>query len=108
MRPHQADAARPQLVFAAKKLRMDQVDRADVQRRRHAHLSAKPNELFDEIEADLAMIEATVDMRRLGIDEVLRTYRLGEANEQPHGKARRAVRGIAQQLAVVFGDSDRH
>ena len=43
----------------------------------------------DEIEADLAVIEAAVDVGGLGVDEAFSPDRLGEPDEEPHGELRR-------------------
>ena len=43
--------------------------------------------MFHEVEADLAVIEAAVDMGRLGVQKPFRPHGLGESDEEPHGEA---------------------
>lgn len=41
---------------------MDEVERADIQRRRDPNVAAALDQPFDEIEAGLAVIQAAIDM----------------------------------------------
>ena len=66
---------------------MDEVDRADVERRRRAHPAAFGDEPLDEIEADLAVMQAAVDMGLGNLDEAGRLDRLAEARQKPIAKA---------------------
>ena len=74
---------------AAEQLGVDQVHRADIERRRHRDPAAAGDEPLDEIEADLAVIQAAVDMGARAIDEVRRIEGLGKAAKQAHGERRR-------------------
>ena len=58
---HQPRAGRAPTLPSAEQLGMDQVDGADVERRRHG-TRPPPAPALDEVEADLAVIEAAVDM----------------------------------------------
>jgi hypothetical protein len=88
------------LLRSAKKLGMDQVDRADVEGRGHANLAAEVDHPFGEIEARSPMIETAVDMRRLDVDERARAGRLREAHEEPHGERRSGAMHAADKFAI--------
>jgi hypothetical protein len=91
--------------IAAEKLRVDQVDGTDVERRWNADPAAEPKEMFHEVEADLTMIEAAVNMSRLSVDKAFGPHRFGEADEQPHGKAGSGVGRAAEEFAIEVGES---
>ena len=60
---HQSGAVLRMLLCSAKELGMNKVNRADVERCRHANLAAKVDHPFREIEAGAPMIKTAVDMR---------------------------------------------
>src|SRR5581483_12033180 len=62
MRLHQAAARRLLRAVEPDQFGMDQIERADIERRRNAHAAALRGEPLDEVEAGLAMIETAVDM----------------------------------------------
>ena len=82
-------AVRADFRVAAKQLGMDEVDRADVERRRHARATLQGDEALDKVEARATEIKAAVDMSGLDVEKTRRVHRLGEANEQPHRERRR-------------------
>ena len=86
---HQALAAAPTSALAAKQFGMDEVDRADVERRRNAHAASQRDEALDEIEARAAEIEAAVDMRGLDVEKPRRVDRLGEFDAAGASRKRR-------------------
>ena len=88
VRAHESGSVLRMLLRSAKKLGMDQVDRADVEGCRHADLAAKVDHPFGEIEARPPMIKTAVDVRRLDVEEGARVDRFGEAHKEPHGEGR--------------------
>ena len=87
---------------------MDEIERADVEGRRHANLAAELGQLQHEIEARAAEIETAVDMRRLDVDEAARADRLGEAREEPHRESRAAAMRAGHEFAIERGEVERH
>jgi hypothetical protein len=78
---------------------MDQVDRPDIERRLNPDAAAERHHTLDEVEADLAEIETTVDVSGLYLNEPVGADGFGKTNKQPHGKGRRlAVTSIKQCL----------
>ncbi len=108
MRAHESGSVLPMLLRSAKKLRMDQVDRADIERRRNADLAAEFDDPFGEVEAGASMIEAAIDMRRLDVDEGTRVDRFREAHEQPHGEGCARAMDAAQEFAIERGKVKGH
>ena len=73
-----------------------------------AHAAAEPHQMLDEIEADLTVIEATVDMGGLGVDEALGADGFGEAQEQAHGEAGSLAAGAFQKFAIERREGEHH
>ena len=97
---HQALAVGAQCVVAAKQFGMDEIDRADVERRRDAHAALQRDEAFDEVEARATQIKTAVDMRGLDVQQSRGVDRLRETDEQSHRESRCfAVR--SQQKRIV-------
>ena len=63
---------------------MDEVHGADVQGRWDAHTPAELDEALDEIETNLPVVEAAVDVGGLRVDEALGLNCPSEADEEPH------------------------
>ncbi len=97
---HEAAPVGAGLRRPAEKLGMDEVDRAHVQRRRNAHAPAEADKVLDEIEADLAVVQAAVHMRATDVDEAVRAERLAGADEEAHGEGGRLAAFAVQQGAV--------
>jgi hypothetical protein len=91
-----------------KQLGMDEIERADVEARRHADLASERGHALDEIEARAAEIETAVDMRLLDGDEGARIDRLGEADQEPHGESRRPAVDAVGEFAVEVGQFEGH
>ena len=98
MRPHEAAAGGAYLRAAAEELGMHQVHGPDIERRRHAHAAAEPHQMLHEIEADLTVIEATVDMGGLGVDEALGAHGFGEARGAGAWRSGEPRRGRLQEI----------
>ena len=87
---------------------MDQVDRADVQRRRHAHAAAAGDQPLDEVEADLAVIQAAVDMRSGDVQQRPGADGLREGDQNLH-RERGGGPGVAvQHRGIALGEVGRH
>ena len=108
MRLHEPLPVHAHLVRAAKELGMDEIERADIEARRHAHLAAEGSHALDEIEARPAKIETAVDMRLLDRDEGARIDRFGKADQKPHRECRRAAMHAAGKLPVKVGKFEGH
>jgi hypothetical protein len=108
VRAHEPSPVLGMLLCSAKELRMDQIDRADVEGCGHANLAAEVDHPFGEIEARSPMIEAAVDMRRLDVDERARVDRFREAHEEPHGERRSRAMHAADKFAIVWGEVESH
>ncbi len=108
MRPHETRASLSNLVRAPKQLRMDEINRSDVERRWNADLSAERDHALDEVEARAPKIEAAINMRRLDVEEALRPDRLGEANEQPHRKGGAAAMRACENVLIEARKIERH
>ena len=96
------------LLCSAKELGMNKVDRADVEGCRHANPAAEFDHPFNEIEAGAPMVETSVNMRRLDVDEGARVDRFGEAHEEPHGERRAPVVHARQKFAIERGEVQSH
>ena len=101
---HQSGAVLRMLLCSAKELGMNKVNRADVERCRHANLAAKVDHPFREIEAGAPMIKTAVDMRSLDVDEGARVDRFGEAHKEPHGEGRARAVNAVQEFAIEWGE----
>lgn len=55
--------------IAVVQLRVNQIERADVERGGHGHLGAGGNEELDEVEARLSVVKTAVDMGRGDVDQ---------------------------------------
>ena len=87
---------------------MDQIDRADVEGRRHANFAAQVDHPFGEIEADAPVVETSVDVRRLDVEEGARADRFSEAHKQPHGEHRACAVYAGKKFTIERGEVDSH
>ena len=87
---------------------MDQVDGTHIQSCWDADASAELDRALYEIEADLAVVKAPVDMRRLCVDEFRCSNRFGEADQQGHGEPRRRPMPTAEKILVEIRESETH
>ncbi len=108
MGAHESDARLSEIGVAPEQLRVDKIDRAHIQGGRDADASAELDHTLDEIQADLAVVKAAVDMCRLGIDEFGCADGFGEPDEQCHRELRRRTMTPAQKVAVQIGKNDAH
>ena len=108
MRLHEPLPVRSHLVRTAKELGVDEIERADVEACRHAHLAAEGGHALDKIEARLAEIEASVDVGLLDGDEGARFDRFSEADQEPHGEGRRGPMRAACEIPVEVRKFERH
>ena len=108
MRAHEPGAVFPVLLCAAKQFGMDEIDRADVEGRGHAHLAAKAQHPFNEIEARSPEVETAVDMAPLDIDEATRIDCFGETHEEPHRERRARPVRAGQEFAIKRGEFEGH
>ena len=99
---HQALAADAQFGVAAEQFGMDQIHRADVERRRHVHATPERHQAIDEVEAGATQVKTAVDMRGLDVKEPRGSDRLGETNEQSHCES-----GGLAMLACEEGSIER-
>src|SRR5208337_2663755 len=106
MRLHQPRAVLADLLLPTEELGVDEIDRADVERRGRPHFSAERDEPLDEIEARPAEIETAVDMGGLDVDEAARIDRFCKAGDEPHGERRRRPAPAGQELAIEGGELD--
>src|SRR5208337_60548 len=104
MRLHQPRAVLADLLLPTEELGVDEIDRADVERRGRPHFSAEGDEPLDEIEARPAEIETAVDMGGLDVDEAARIDRFRKAGDEPHGERRRWPTYAGQELAIEGGE----
>ena len=108
MRTHESGAVRRMLLCSAKELGMNKVNRAHVERCRHANLAAKVDHPFSEIEARTPVVETAVNMRRLDVEEGARVNRFGEPREEPHGEGRARPVHAGQEFVVERGEVQSH
>ena len=108
MGAHEPDAVLGVLSRSAKELRMDQVDRADIEACRDADRAAERDHPFGEIEARTPVIETAVDMRRLDVEKGARADRFGEALKEAHGEGRPLPMPAAQEFAIERGEVGSH
>ena len=108
VRLHQPPPRRLRRLAQRHQLGMDQVDRADIERGRHAHPTAPSDQLLDEIEARLAMIEAAVDMGLRNRDQRASADRLGEGNEDLHRPGRRRASFASAHGALGLAQPQAH
>ena len=108
MRAHEAGAVLRVLARSAKELRMDQVDRADIEACRNADLAAERDHPFGEIEARASVIEAAVDMRALDVEEGGRAHRFGEALKEAHGEGAALPMRAVEKFAIERGEVESH
>ena len=87
---------------------MDEIERADVEGRWNANLTAERCHPFDEVEARPAEVEASVDMRRLDGDQAPRVDRLGEADDEAHGEGGAGAMVAAEKFAIERGEFESH
>jgi hypothetical protein len=87
VRAHKADAGRPEIGLAPEQLRVNQIDRTHIQRGRDSDASAELDHALNEIQADLAVVETSVYVRRLGSYEPRCSNGLREPDEQRHREA---------------------
>ena len=67
-------------------LRVNKVQRTDIQCRRYCNFCVIGGEVFDEVEADLAVIDATVDVGTGDIEKPRSTDRLAKCAQDFHGR----------------------
>jgi hypothetical protein len=79
---------------------VDQIDRTYVEGRRHADLAAEVEHPLGEIETRPPMVETSVDMRRLDVEEGAGVDRFGESDEEPHGESRAPAVLAGQEFAI--------
>ncbi len=103
VRIHQQPSALCHLAGAMPQLRVQEVQRPDVQRGRHRHPRPAIDQASDEVDRRLAVIEARVDMRPGDRDQALGAQRLRRAHHQAGGQRRplAAVAGQHGTLVVV-------
>ena len=95
-------------VVAAKQFGMDEIDRADVERRRDAHAALQRDEAFDEVEARATQIKTAVDMRGLDVQESRGVDRLRETDEQSHRESRCLAMDAREEGLVEGGEVEGH
>ena len=100
MQLHEVPPGAAERGIPPEQLGVDQVDAADVERRRHPYLSAEVMEPRDEVEARLAVVEAAVDMGADDGDEPRRTERAAIGDEQVHGEGRGLAMDAGEQRPV--------
>ena len=87
---------------------MNEIQRPDVQCCRDPDPAATAREPFDEVEADLSVIQAPVDVRSGDVEERGRTDRSTERGKHLHRKCRRGA-GVAVEHRLVGGrKQERH
>ena len=108
MRLHEPPGVPANVVRTREQLRMDQVERADVEAGRRADSAAEGDHPLDEVEAGAADIEAAVDMGGLDVEKAFRADRFGKPDEEPHGEGSGAAVDPGQKLAVEVGERQSH
>jgi hypothetical protein len=64
---------------------VQQVQRTDVESCRHRDLRAETRQLLGKVEARLAVVKASVDVRRDNIDQARRLHHVSQLDHQTHG-----------------------
>ncbi len=108
MRAHQAPGGGLLAIREADQFRMDQIDRADVQRRRHPHASPAGNQALDEIEIHLAVVEASVDVRAGDFEQRGCADGVRERGEQAHREGGRLAVFTGEHRPVVLSEAASH
>ena len=84
MRRHQAPRPDLPVTAQAHQLGMDEVERSDIERRRHGDPAAAFDQPLDKVETGLAMIEAAIDMRTDDRQQGFRANRIAEGDQHLH------------------------
>src|SRR5471030_1738022 len=100
VRFHEPFGGAPSALLSLIQLGMDQVERADVQRRGHGYPRFTLDESFDEIEACRTVIKTTVYMRRRDIDQPVSAHDVRRARDDPHGQRGTAAHVCVQHCGV--------
>ena len=100
MHLHEFPAGGRKLRRTPEQLRVNEIHGADVQRRRHANATAEVQQMLDEIEADLAMVQATVDVGTGDRDEPLGPECLAGSPQEVHGEGSRRPTTALQKILV--------
>jgi hypothetical protein len=87
MRLHQALSLRPELFAAAEKLRVDKIERSNIQRGWDNDLTAPRDQALNKVKASLAMVEATINMGAFNVQKAFRTHQFGRSDQYPHGES---------------------
>ena len=89
-------------------VRVDEIDRSDVDRRRHTHLPAERDELLGEVQAGLAVEDAPVDVHGVDIDELGGAADAAEFGDDPHGEGNGRTLLPRQHRLLVLGEVKEH
>jgi hypothetical protein len=92
---HQAAARGTGIGGADDQFGMEQIHRADIERRRNPHATRRSGQPFDKIEAHRAVIETAIDMGLGYLEKRRRPDRVAEAQQNVHRK------GGALPLAAI-------
>jgi CheY-like chemotaxis protein len=72
-----------------KSLRVQQVNRSDIQRGWHRHTCAAIDEALRKLQSRIAMIETAINMSRLNIQQVCRAIYTSHRDQDAHRHLRR-------------------
>ena len=103
VRLHQSLRSRALAGLELDQFRVNEIDRADVETRRHSYATAARDEPLDEIEAHLPVIEAAVDVGARDVEKRRCAYSLGEADEHLHRKCGGRTRVTTKHCSVGIG-----
>jgi hypothetical protein len=105
---HKTGAGGADSGLTSEQLRVDEIDGTYVQSGWSTDSSTELDHVLDEIEADLTVIKAPVDVRRLSIDEFRCSNGLGKPGEQSHRETCRGAMSTAQKISIEIRIGDSH
>ena len=105
---HQLSRARFELLRSLMGARVHEIERTDVERRRHRHPRLVVTQPSRELEPRVAMVEAAVDMRRLDVEKLLGAVDLGHRAEDAHRHPRRLSSLAGEHPAIVVTQRQGH
>ena len=85
-----------------------QVERTDVQRRRHAHLPTRIGEGLREVQAGASVVEAAVDVGARDGQQPLGPDHPRQCHDHPHGRGDRLARATVEEPLLLVGQREDH